>query len=85
VPDTSPKPAEGHTGPLDFIRGWYAAAPVEHSPFVYYRGRVLWHNLADAMDVAHQAAAARRVRHKVKPKRVPGRDHLLWQVLPKGA
>lgn len=72
MPDWVPKPAERAT----------EALVIEHSPYIEFRGMVLWHNQAKAMEVAHAAAAVRRARHEVRPKRVPGWRHLLWLVRP---
>lgn len=71
MPDVLFKAAQGHVAALE---------PVTYEPYVTYRGRVLWHNQSDAMDVAHAIAKRRKTRHAVKAVRIPGWSHPLWIV-----
>jgi hypothetical protein len=68
--------------PESGVGQWKLVEPVRYLPFIIYRSRVLWHNHSDAMEVAWTAARSRSMRHEVKPVRVPGWDHLLWQIRP---
>lgn len=69
--------------PESGVGAWHLA-PVEYSPYITYRGRILWHHLSDAHEVASERARQTGHRQVVKPQRVPGHDHLLWQVKPTG-
>lgn len=75
-----PEPVEYEPSPSFSVRA-APPDPVEYEPYIVYRGQVLWHNQSDAMDAANDAARMRATRHRVRPKRVHGHDHLLWLVI----
>lgn len=70
--------------PESGVGPWTWVDPVPYCPYVEYRGRVLWHHLSDAHDVASSLALRRGCRHKVEPRRIPGHDHIMWHVKPLG-
>lgn len=85
MPDDDERAADRHLGPLVAASSGLAELqPVEFRPYVEYRGVVLWHHLSDAHDLATRAATLRGYRHLVRPRRVPGHDHVLWLVRPIG-
>jgi hypothetical protein len=71
-----------HLYGLSQIPGVVSGQPVTYAPTVSYRGRVLWHHLSDAHTVATRLAARHGHRQTVKPVRVSGWRHVLWQVKP---